>query len=897
MEQGRPFEVNVADLDFPFLSTDLARAAVQTEIPATLGGPASTPAKNISPQIASVKNVLPVDDGYSSVDRRSLIVSSLVEDPPDSDFQHVYSVVGKNGVNFLIGLLEDRVALCITGTDAWTYAEIEDLLTPVGLTFAHVDGELYLHFAYTSTKLFDADNLALVDSELVGLEPTQIIGITSASNYLIAYDFDTIYWDSQTTRADFTPISGGAGSAKLSQLTGKIIAVFPLANGFIVYSQNNMVGAQYTGNPNFPWVFREINNSSGITTQYNVACRTNLDSHLAWTKSGLQQVNFQQAILGHPKLTEFLNKRTLETFDFTTGFVREQSEAIFAVKLELIGHRYLACSFGPEDEPEFTQAWIYDLQLKRWGKLEVPHVALTGLVLARSNYFFSYAYEDSHEARTYEEADLVDLRYNEMIVVPDNITRVSIRIGSVNAAGQLYEYDRSNLEELPEDADFSSQFVLSRIAWLKNLPSTLFGFELNSLGSFELCRAPDVSVFNTLTGDGFENLSATKVVPYLAGVTDKVWQFLRRQTANFHVVGIRSRFELKNILVNLKATSRRQIRAWPALDGEVSFISDSGDDTLQGADETVFTIKIENRNNRRPVSVRWATEDGIALAGTDYEAASGILCWEPGDEDNKTVTIDMLQVSSGDFFLDLSDPLGCTITEEQEKAIPFYQPAGSYNDGGYRAARSLNNTPDSKQFSFVIWAKFEGSDGVTMSILETFSGTCDISRNATTPTASMNIRLRNQGLQDVWAQTSASEYLADSGWHCFMASIDADVADSPSMWVDDVLENDNPVQTVDAVYSSQNNATIPGASTLVGCLGPIWINDSYIDFRIEANRRKFLSAAGKPVYLGEHGELPTGTPPRDFFPNGDPTNQQGERAAYVTFQGALTPCDDPPELP
>ena len=34
-----------------------------------------------------------------------------------------------------------------------------------------------------------------------------------------------------------------------------------------------------------------------------------------------------------------------------------------------------------------------------------------------------------------------------------------------------------------------------------------------------------------------------------------------------------------------------------------------------------------------------------------------------------------------------------------------------------------------------------------------------------------------------------------------------------------------------------------------------------LDFSIVSNRRKFLSAGGKPVFLGADGSLPTGTAP------------------------------------
>jgi hypothetical protein len=53
-----------------------------------------------------------------------------------------------------------------------------------------------------------------------------------------------------------------------------------------------------------------------------------------------------------------------------------------------------------------------------------------------------------------------------------------------------------------------------------------------------------------------------------------------------------------------------------------------------------------------------------------------------------------------------------------------------------------------------------------------------------------------------------------------------------------------------------------GGNIFTGSLGDIWFMPGlYIDLSIEANRRRFISAAGEPVYLGANGEGPTGAVP------------------------------------
>lgn len=64
----------------------------------------------------------------------------------------------------------------------------------------------------------------------------------------------------------------------------------------------------------------------------------------------------------------------------------------------------------------------------------------------------------------------------------------------------------------------------------------------------------------------------------------------------------------------------------------------------------------------------------------------------------------------------------------------------------------------------------------------------------------------------------------------------------------------------------------------------------------EATRRKFISAAGKPVYLGESGELPTGTPPAVFF-SGDSTGfvtNRGTGGGFTLIDGPLTNASTSP---
>ena len=85
---------------------------------------------------------------------------------------------------------------------------------------------------------------------------------------------------------------------------------------------------------------------------------------------------------------------------------------------------------------------------------------------------------------------------------------------------------------------------------------------------------------------------------------------------------------------------------------------------LPEKDGTITVPVRLNRAETTPVSVNYATADGTAEAGKDYEAASGTLTFAPG-ETEKSVTLraldDAIDEPTETFALNLSDASGATI--------------------------------------------------------------------------------------------------------------------------------------------------------------------------------------------------------------------------------------------
>lgn len=85
--------------------------------------------------------------------------------------------------------------------------------------------------------------------------------------------------------------------------------------------------------------------------------------------------------------------------------------------------------------------------------------------------------------------------------------------------------------------------------------------------------------------------------------------------------------------------------------------------------KSAFVVSLSKTSNRT-ITVRYATANGSARAGVDYQATSGTLTFKPG-ETNKIVNVNILndnipnQADPKTFFLNLSRPSGATIARSR----------------------------------------------------------------------------------------------------------------------------------------------------------------------------------------------------------------------------------------
>lgn len=576
MTYGRTVELSLQAANIPFLSSDLGRTSVLQEP----GSPNS-----IAPQIIYAQNVLPTAYGYSSIRKDVMIAADSLR-----KFQAAQQIFSNNNTRYTLASTSTGAAAALAGSTSWTYQNTVAGITPLTeFSCAQIDGRQLFCFSNIGFFEITVDPIVFVSRTFVGLLPAEIKFITGTNGYVICVDDDTVYWDSPGARLNFTPALGGAGSTKLASLRGRITAVYPIANGFIVYASGNAVSAQFTGNANTPWVFREIPGSGGIAFGYNVAVNTNLDFQLAWTSQGLQQLAVSGAKNLLPQFTEFAQGGRREYLTqiaafsgpgafldgsflldgsqdlsgvFGLGVDRrnfpqyqldvEDSGVPYNVSPAIINNRYFVFSYGKQsatptlEYPKFQEALVYDLELQLWGKINEPHVTM-----------FSLGLEDGARFLTYKAADVLGLTYDQYTATAYNVLTqpVAFRGGGIaqftglNEFGELRSYTRhvSATDDLV-DIGLPPALLFGRLAIYKQRPTQIHQFEFNEFNFMDPNSA--VLFWSTMNSSSFETFrTPINKLPVVKKDELTAPKIQLRKTAMQFGFGLIGNFNLKTVLV------------------------------------------------------------------------------------------------------------------------------------------------------------------------------------------------------------------------------------------------------------------------------------------------------------------------------------------------------------
>ena len=190
------------------------------------------------------------------------------------------------------------------------------------------------------------------------------------------------------------------------------------------------------------------------------------------------------------------------------------------------------------------------------------------------------------------------------------------------------------------------------------------------------------------------------------------------------------------------------------------------------------------------------------------------------------------------------------------------------NDYMTRGA-DLTGTADSKRGIISYWLRIDGmiSNHCVLFGATTLAGSTSRFRAGWGFTSTtISVLARNAAGTDILDLTTASLFSTGATWLHFLSSWDLATAGARSIYINDVSDLSEVTFTNDSIdYTLADwsvGAFASGTSKFNGCVADLYFAPGqYLDFSLVYNRRKFISASGKPVHLGTTGALPTGTAP------------------------------------
>lgn len=319
------------------------------------------------PQIIFCENVVPFSAGFQSVD-----YTVPIQPIAANDFDQMFYLRDVNENRTMFVPAGGKCYIYNTSTNLWVSVP---KTVPAGsiCSVANVKQRTFVHFS-GNANFYEWTLGALSNVTLAGLTPANIRGLTSANSYLVAWDYDTVYWSSTITPTDFVPsLATGAGSQKVLALKGRIVYCKQTEEGFVIYTTTSAIYARYSGNIRFPWVFAEIKGASGIGFPDDACDDSDGTSIYVNTNDGLMSFDRIKANDVFPTVSEFLACGMLEQYNYSTKTV----DVVTYVgrpktKISFIASRWLVISYGTT--AIMSHALIYDTSLKRWGKLRINHV-------------------------------------------------------------------------------------------------------------------------------------------------------------------------------------------------------------------------------------------------------------------------------------------------------------------------------------------------------------------------------------------------------------------------------------------------------------------------------------------------------------------------------------------
>ena len=461
------------------------------------------------PSLVYCHNVIATGQGYQSVSYDTRIIAPVYE--KSGPFNNIFPMIDTSATYkaYLGFTSAGDVYVCNDPYYVWSYVGFYLGFAGKRITSAYINGVTYLYVDGVSCYRYDFDAGTLVGVTLTGLTPADIKGITAVQGYLIAWSKDTVAWSSLVDPTDFTPsLSTGAGSGSVQEAKGDIVTCVSHGGGMVIYTNQNAVTAIYSANARYPFNFKELSGSGGVSSSDMIAAEANSATHYVYSSSGLQTMSLIACTTTLPELTDFLAGSVFEDFDESTNTLTTTELTSPLIKrLAHVSDRYLVISYGIT---EYTHALIFDTVMRRWSKFRITHVKV-----------FEF-----------------QLMTDEVVETP----RASFAF--LTAAGAVYI---ANLK--PNNASSSGVAILGKIQLIRQRTCTLDSVDVENISEDSIFSCTDLYAL-----DGKNFIEKAGYLQTSAGLFRRI---LFNVTAVNHSLLFKGAFNLVSLVASLHVHGRR----------------------------------------------------------------------------------------------------------------------------------------------------------------------------------------------------------------------------------------------------------------------------------------------------------------------------------------------------
>lgn len=393
-----PYRANLQSMTFPLLSELSGRTVINPQADNTyaryVSSDGQSPIDTGIPQIFYCHNVMPATYGWQSIRFNTVYLP-----PTDStglDFERTERIYGAQVISTGTPPVESitstgfktQIAIAKVGdnavyvvdpaTNRWKAALGAPSL-PAGtiMSIATVNGASYIYFSNIGCYIYNNNTNQLIERVLAGLNKTTTIGIVAANGYLNAYNKTGVVWSSTVNVEDFVPSdTSGAGGGQVQEARGDIVTAVPTNLGYILYTKENAVSVIFSGNAEFPWNFKAIPASGGVSSAEVVSQEQAAGFQQVYSTNGMQQVTHARCATVTPNVTDFIAGNTFEDFDSVNNkFVVTKFDWAMRKKLSVVCDRYIIVSYGLLPDADMTHALVLDLTQTRMGKIKLTHTS------------------------------------------------------------------------------------------------------------------------------------------------------------------------------------------------------------------------------------------------------------------------------------------------------------------------------------------------------------------------------------------------------------------------------------------------------------------------------------------------------------------------------------------